>query len=170
MLKRTISFRCFFWLTTTYFWLWNKKHFSSTHSSLTLKAPIATKVVWFSRLLKCLRGLYGKQCGPRSDCSLFWVHTVCFYTLFVSKVRQLFAADYFSRRHFQMHFFLGALRAKLYFAFFWSITDNYGKECYVFIFVVRGGGKGGESMRSFGSVLTELIAWWVGPVKKILFA
>ena len=29
-----------------------------------------------SRLLKCLRSLYGKQCGPRSDCSyrssLFW--------------------------------------------------------------------------------------------------
>ena len=52
--------------------------------SLTLKAPIATKVVCFSRLLKCLRSLYGKQCGPRSDCSyrscLFWVHAVCFYT------------------------------------------------------------------------------------------
>ena len=47
---------------------------------LTLKAPIATKVVCFSRLLKCLRSLYGKQCGPRSDCSyrssLFWVHAV----------------------------------------------------------------------------------------------
>ena len=47
---------------------------------LTLKAPIATKIVCFSRLLKCLRSLYGKQCGPRSDCSyrrsLFWVHTV----------------------------------------------------------------------------------------------
>ena len=52
--------------------------------SLTLKAPIATKVVCFSRLLKSLRCLYGKQCGPRSDCSyrssLFWVHAVCFYT------------------------------------------------------------------------------------------
>ena len=29
---------------------------------------------------------------------------------FVSNVRQLFAADNFSRRHFQMHFFLGAFR------------------------------------------------------------
>ena len=51
---------------------------------LTLNAPIATKVVCFSRLLKCLRSLYGKQSGPRSDCyyrsSLFWVHPVCFYT------------------------------------------------------------------------------------------
>ena len=50
---------------------------------LTLNAPIATKVVCFSRLLKCLRILYGKQCGPRPDCSykssLFWVHAVCFY-------------------------------------------------------------------------------------------
>ena len=35
-------------------------------------------------------------------------------TLFAStlNVRQLFAADDFSRQHFQMHFFLGALRAK----------------------------------------------------------
>ena len=31
---------------------------------LTLKVPIATKVFCFSRLLKCLRSLYGKQCGP----------------------------------------------------------------------------------------------------------
>ena len=35
-----------------------------------------------------------------------------FYTYFVSNARQLFAADDFSRRHFQMHFFLGALRVK----------------------------------------------------------
>ena len=36
---------------------------------LTLNAPIATKVVCFSHLLKCLRSLCGKQCGPKSDCS-----------------------------------------------------------------------------------------------------
>ena len=51
---------------------------------LTLNAQIATKVVCFSGRLRCLRSLYGKQCGPRSDCSyrssLFWVHVVCFYT------------------------------------------------------------------------------------------
>ena len=35
--------------------------------------------------------------------------TVCFYAYFVSNARQLLAADDFSRRHFQMHFFLGAL-------------------------------------------------------------
>ena len=51
---------------------------------LTLNAPITTKVVCFLCLLKCLRSLYDKQCGPRSDCSyirssLFWVHAVCFY-------------------------------------------------------------------------------------------
>ena len=34
---------------------------------LTLNAPIPTKDVCFSRLLKCLRSFYGKQCGPRSD-------------------------------------------------------------------------------------------------------
>ena len=52
--------------------------------SLTINAPITTKVVCFSRLLICLRSIYGKQCGPRSDCSyrssLFWVHAVCFYS------------------------------------------------------------------------------------------
>ena len=37
--------------------------------NLTLKTPIATKVGCFSRLLKCFRSLYGKQCGPRSVCS-----------------------------------------------------------------------------------------------------
>ena len=82
--------------------------------ALRVNAPIATKVVCFSRLLKYLRSLYGEQCGPRSDCSyrssLFWVHAVCFYTLFVSNVRQLFAADNFSRRRFQMGFFLDPLR------------------------------------------------------------
>ena len=60
------------------------------YNILTINAPIATKVVGFSRLLKCLRSLYGNQCGPRSDCSyrssLFWVHPVCFYTYFVSNV------------------------------------------------------------------------------------
>ena len=34
---------------------------------LILNASIT--VVCFSRLLKCLRSFYGKQCGPRSDCS-----------------------------------------------------------------------------------------------------
>ena len=56
----------------------------SWNNALTLNAPIATKVVCFSCLLKCLRSLYGKQCGPRSDCSyrssMFWIHAVCFYT------------------------------------------------------------------------------------------
>ena len=84
---------------------------------LTLNALITTKVVCFSRLLKCLRSLYGKQCGPRSDCSfrssLFWVHAVCIYTQFVSYARQLFAALDFSRRHFQMFFFSDALMVKM---------------------------------------------------------
>ena len=46
--------------------------------------------------------------------SLFLVHAVCFYTKFVSNVRQLFAADDFNRRHFQMHFVIGALRVNLH--------------------------------------------------------
>ena len=35
---------------------------------------------------------------------------VCFYTKLVSNVRQLFAADDFSKRHLFDAFFLGALR------------------------------------------------------------
>ena len=38
------------------------------------------------------------------------VHAVCLYTQLVSNAMQLFAAEDFSRGHFQMHFFLGALR------------------------------------------------------------
>ena len=75
----------FFWKSQ--FWkksaddnkIWN----ITQHVNLTLKAPIATKVIYFSRLLKCLRSLHNKQWGPRSDCSyrssLIWVHPVCFY-------------------------------------------------------------------------------------------
>ena len=37
----------------------------------------------------------------------------CLLLYFVNNVRQLFAADGFSRRHFQMHFFLGVLRVKM---------------------------------------------------------
>ena len=62
-----------------------------THKSLVQSCRISNpfkiygrpRYVCFSNLLKCLRSLYGKQCGPRSDCSrssLFWVHTVCFNT------------------------------------------------------------------------------------------
>ena len=50
--------------------------------------------------------------NPDQTAPLFRVHDVCFYTLFLSNARQLFAAQDFSRRHFQMHFFLGALRFK----------------------------------------------------------
>ena len=46
-------------------------HYAMQHmlQPLTLNAPITTKVVCFSRLLKCLRSIYGKLCGPRADCS-----------------------------------------------------------------------------------------------------
>ena len=70
---------------------WNPTEETFWIRVLILNAPIATKVVCFSRLLKCLRSFNCKQCGPRSDCSyrssLFWVHAVCFYTYFVGNVR-----------------------------------------------------------------------------------
>ena len=34
---------------------------------ISLNAPITTKVFCVSRLLKCLRSLYGKHCGSRSE-------------------------------------------------------------------------------------------------------
>ena len=56
---------------------------SPLHGKLTLNVSIAAKVVCFSRLLKCLRSLFGKQCGPRSDCS--YIGAVCSgSTLFAS--------------------------------------------------------------------------------------
>ena len=79
---------------------------SQVRECLTLKAPIATKVV--CEMFK--KPLWQKVWTQRS--SLFWVNAVCFYTLFVNPARQLFAADDFSRRHFQMHFLLGALWVK----------------------------------------------------------
>ena len=111
-------------------------------TKLTLKAPITTKVVCFSRLPKCLRSLCDKQRGSRSDCSymnsLIWVHPVCFYTKFVSNVRQLFAADDFSRRHFSDAFFLALRYTRLQLMFFvvcWSqlslVVKYYEKMfCY----------------------------------------
>ena len=41
--------------------------------------------------------------------SVLGLHCLLLY-YFVCNVRQLFATDDFSRRHFQIHFFLGALR------------------------------------------------------------
>ena len=61
--------------------------------------------------------------------SLFWVHAVCFYTLFVSNVRQIFEADDFSRRHFQMRFFLGALRVNHFYGFFNVLLES--TELYI---------------------------------------
>ena len=49
---------------------------------------------------------------------------VGFYTKLVSNVRQLFAADDFSRHHFSDVFFLGALRVKKFDLFPSSELDN----------------------------------------------
>ena len=46
------------------------------------------------------------QTAPKEQ-SVLGPHCLLLYS-FVSNVRQLFAADDFSRRHFQMHIFLGA--------------------------------------------------------------
>ena len=60
---------------------WNQKNCSY---SLNPLCSNRNKSGLLSRLLKFLKSLYSKQCGPRSDCSyrsnLIWVHPVCFYT------------------------------------------------------------------------------------------
>ena len=48
---------------------------------ILLNVPIATKVVCLSRLLECLRSLYDKQCGPRSDCSVLGPHRLLLYLI-----------------------------------------------------------------------------------------
>ena len=58
-----------------------------------------------------LRRLYGKQCGPDQEQSVLGSRCLLLY-LICSNVLQLFAADDFSRLHFQMDFFLGALMVK----------------------------------------------------------
>ena len=81
---------------------------------LTLNAPSTTEVVCFSRLLKCLNSLNGKQCEPRSDCSyrgsLFWVHAVAsilnMSVMLGNHLQQTTSADDI----FRCIFFLGALR------------------------------------------------------------
>ena len=82
---------------------------------LTLKAPSG---LLFSSA-KCLRNLYNKQCKPRSDAPIGAVRSgsILFASIlkFYSNVRQSFAADNFSRRHFSDAFFLGALRVNMQF-------------------------------------------------------
>ena len=87
-----------------------KPDFGVSGQVLTLNAPIAIKVVCFSRLLKCLRSLYGTQCGSRSDCS----GSTLFASILNSSVmlgnylQQTTSADDI----FRCIFFLGALRFK----------------------------------------------------------
>ena len=82
-------------------------NFRSLMLFLTVNAPIATKIVCFSRLLKCLRSLFGKQCEPRSDCS--YPGSTLFASILNSSVmlgnnlQQITSADDIFR-------FLGALR------------------------------------------------------------
>ena len=52
----------------------SEEHLEQITQVLTLNAPIATKVVCFSRLLKWLRSLYGKRVDPDQTAP------VCFYT------------------------------------------------------------------------------------------
>ena len=55
--------------------------------------------------------------------------SLLFASIFVSNVRQLFAADDFSRRHFQLHFFLGALRVKIVIIFLpFNLNTHLGAE------------------------------------------
>ena len=82
-----------------------------TTIKLTLNAPIPTKVVCISRLLKCLRSLYGKQCGPR-------IGAVCSGSMLFASILNLsvMLGIYLQQKTladdiFRCIFFLGTLRA-----------------------------------------------------------
>ena len=81
---------------------------------ITLNAPIATKVVCFSRLLKCLRSLYGKSVNPDQTAP---IGAVCSgSTLFASILNLSVMLGNFLQQTtsaddiFRCIFFLGALR------------------------------------------------------------
>ena len=94
---------------------------------LTLKTPITTKVVCFSHLLKCLRRLYYKQCGPRSDCSCsgskLFASILNSSVMIGNNLQQTTSADECS----DAFFFLGALRVKI--NFFKKIPSVTQLEC-----------------------------------------
>ena len=79
--------------------------------ALTLKAPIATKVVCFSRLLNCLRSLYGKQFRPDQTAVL------CPRCLLLYFIRSVMLANILqqttSADDIFTCIFLGALRVKI---------------------------------------------------------
>ena len=80
--------------------------------STGFKTPIATKVVCFSCLLKCLRSHYGKQFGPRSDCSCsgfrLFASMLNSSVMLGNHLQQTTSAEDILR----CIFFLGALRVK----------------------------------------------------------
>ena len=84
---------------------------TTPEDDLGLNAPIATKVVCFSHLLKCLRSLYGKQCGPRPDCSgsTLFAAMLNLSVMLGSYLQQTTSADDI----FRCIFFLGALRVNI---------------------------------------------------------
>ena len=85
-------------------------------NSLTLNAPIATKVVCFSCLLKCLRSLYGNSVDPDQTAPIGAVCSgsmlfACILNLSLvlgNYLQQTTSAD----NIFRCIFFLGALRVK----------------------------------------------------------
>ena len=106
--------------------------------------PIATKVVCFSRLLKCFRSLYGKQCGHRSDCS--YIGAVCSgSTLFASILNSSVMLDNYLQQTtsaddiFRCIFFLGALRVNAFHAYqipyFCLLPSGYLIVCFVYVSV-----------------------------------
>ena len=75
---------------------------------LTLKAPITTKVVCFSCLLKYLRSQYGKQCGAVCSGSTLFASILNLPVMLGNYLQQTTSAD----NIFRCILFLGALRVK----------------------------------------------------------
>ena len=123
---------------------------------LTLNAPIATKVVCFSRLLKCLRSLYGKQCGPRSDCSY---RSICSGSMLFASILNLsvMLGNYLqqtpsSDNIFRCIFFL-ALKGFLFFSYI-NVIHHYKVLNHFFMTSHQW-----QIQRGFGSPLRQMISF-----------
>ena len=81
---------------------------------LALNAPIS-KFCFLSHLLKCLRSLYGKQCGPRAVCSgsRLLASIINLSVMLGNYLQQATSAD----NIFRCIFFLGALRVNVFNSF-----------------------------------------------------
>ena len=115
--------------------------------------PIAAKIVCFSRLLKCLRSLNSKQCGPKSDCSyrsspgsMLSASILNSSVMSGNYLQQTTSAD----NIFRCIFFLGALRVK------WHMINRTNHLCSIVVNLLNFGKKNGRHAHIWSKVKRPL--------------